>query len=108
LGRQGGPRKAAQWRRRLARHGISGLPVTQFCAREGVSVSAFDYWRRWLQADAAPVDDRPKASAHDPFAPVEVVSTRSVTTRFAGGVVMEIPEDLLTTALRTLAEAQPC
>jgi len=108
MGRQGDPRKAAQWRRRLARHGASGLPVTRFCAREGVSVSAFEYWRRRLQADAAPVGDRPQAPAHDLFSPVEVVSRRSVTIRFAGGAVMEIPEDLLTTALRTLAEAPPC
>ena len=108
MGRQADPRKAAQWRRRLARHGASGLPVTRFCAREGVSVSAFEYWRRRLQADPAPVDDRPRAPAHDVFAPVEVVSGRGVTIRFAGGAVVEIPEDLLTTALRTLAEAPPC
>ena len=108
MGRQADPRKAAQWRRRLARHGASGLPVTRFCVREGVSVSAFEYWRRRLQADAAPVDDRPRAPAHDVFAPVEVVSGRAVTIRFTSGAVMEIPEDLLATALRTLAEAQPC
>lgn len=108
MGRQADPRKASQWRRRLARHSLSGLTVTRFCAREGVSVSAFEYWRRRLQADAAPVAAGPAAPAHDLFAPVEVVGGRSVTIRFTGGTVMEIPEDLLMTALRTLAEAQPC
>lgn len=107
MGRQGDPRKAAPWRRRLARHGASGLPVTRFCAREGVLVSAFEYWRRRLQADVAPVDDRPKAPAHALLSPVAVFSRRSVTIRFASNAVMENPEDLLTTAMRTLTEAQP-
>jgi len=42
------PRKAAAWQRRLQRLTAAGTTVAEFCDREGVSISAFQYWRRRL------------------------------------------------------------
>jgi hypothetical protein len=42
-----------QWRQRLRRQRGSGLPIVEFCRREGVSPHGFHVWRRKL-AKAAP------------------------------------------------------
>ena len=113
MGRQSDPRKAAAWERRLARFGDSELTVARFCDREGVSIATFHYWQRKLR-DAS-VEETAWATPAAPvarFDPVEVVSRQAVTIRFAGGAVMEIPEDredLVKVAIHALAsEAQPC
>ena len=113
MGRQSDPRTSAAWGRRLARFRESGLSVSQFCVREGVSVGAFQYWQRKFEGDGALIDEPVTASApRGLFAPVEVVSRQAVTIRFAGGAVMEIPEgreDLVAAAVRVLVgKAQPC
>jgi hypothetical protein len=113
MGRQSDPRKAAVWERRLARFGDSGLTVARFCAREGVSIATFHYWQRKLRdASANEAAWSAPAAPVARFDPVEVASRPAVTIRFAGGVVMEIPEDredLLKVAVLALAsEAAPC
>ena len=45
------PRLRADWIARLDRFGRSALTVADFCADEGVSVSAFYQWRRKLRGD---------------------------------------------------------
>ena len=42
----GGAHKAALWQARVAAWAASGLTQRAFCAREGLSLSTFDYWRR--------------------------------------------------------------
>jgi len=113
MGRQSDPRKAAAWERRLARFGDSELTVARFCDREGVSIATFHYWQRKLR-DAS-VEETAWATPAAPvarFDPVEVVSRQAVTIRFAGGAVMEIPEDredLVQAAVRALLGAPaPC
>jgi hypothetical protein len=113
MGRQSDPRKAAAWERRLARYGDSGLTVGRFCDREGVSIATFHYWQRKLH-DAS-VDETVSATPTAPMArfdPVEVMSRQAVTIRFAGGAVMEIPEDredlLKATILALLGAPAPC
>jgi hypothetical protein len=113
MGRQSDPRKAAAWERRLARFGDSGLTVGRFCDREGVSIATFHYWQRKLR-DAS-VDETAWATPAAPvarFDPVEVMSRQAVTIRFAGGAVMEIPEDredlVKAVVLALTTEAAPC
>ena len=113
MGRQTDPRKAVAWERRLARFGDSGLTVARFCDREGVSIATFHYWQRKLR-DAS-VDETVSATPTAPMArfdPVEVMSRQAVTIRFAGGAVMEIPEDredlLKATILALLGAPAPC
>jgi hypothetical protein len=43
-------RRLAAWRQRLEQFARSGLPVTRFCAAEGVSVASFYLWRKRLTA----------------------------------------------------------
>jgi hypothetical protein len=47
------------WRQRLQRQSTSGLSISAFCAREGVSCTSFQTWKRRLATRSLP---RP----HDP------------------------------------------
>jgi hypothetical protein len=47
------------WRQRLQRQSTSGLSIAAFCAREGVSCSSFQAWRRRLAAQARPACPEP-------------------------------------------------
>jgi hypothetical protein len=78
-----------------------------------VSIATFHYWQRKLRdgsADAAAWVTPAAPMAR--FDPVEVVSRQAVTIRFAGGAVMETPddrEDLVQAAVRALLGAPaPC
>ena len=60
----------ALWRKRVHRQADSGLTVAQFCARERLSVTTFQTWKRRLRLiDLA---DRPTAAAPPAFLPVTV------------------------------------
>jgi hypothetical protein len=107
VARQADERKFLEWRGRLARHAKSGLTVARFCDREDIAVATFHYWRRKCGGEAAtPEPTRPQ------FTPVEVVGGGSVTIRFPGGTVMEIPEpdeDLLRVVIGALTSgSEPC
>ena len=108
MARPADPRKAAAWQRRLQRFTASGTTVAEFCDREGVSISAFQYWRRRLGPQQHERIASPETSV---FQPVDLVSQRAVTIRFAGGV-MEIPgdrSDLVRIAISAMsAEPEPC
>ena len=54
-------KKWAAWRQRLERFGRSGLPVTRFCAAEGVSLASFYLWRKKLAAEKREAQPRPPA-----------------------------------------------
>jgi Transposase len=47
------------WRLRLRRQAASGLSISAFCAREGVSSASFYAWRRRLAAAPAVRPDTP-------------------------------------------------
>ena len=87
MARHADERRFLEWRGRLARHAKSGLTVARFCEREDVAVATFHYWRRKCRGAAAS-QEQPRPE----FTPVEVVHGASVTIRFPGGTVMEIPE----------------
>ena len=42
------PRKSLAGQRRLQQFSASGMTVSKFCDREGVSVATFHYWRQRL------------------------------------------------------------
>ena len=107
MAREPDQRKRAEWRSRLARHAKSDLTVARFCARENVAVATFHYWRRKCRDEAAVAEEPPAE-----FTAVEVVNGGSVTIRFPGGAVMEIPEpreSLLRAVIGALAGGcEPC
>ena len=109
MARPADPRKAAAWERRLQRFTASGTTVAEFCDREGVSISAFQYWRRRLGARQ---HERIASPETPVFQPVDLVSQRAVVIRFTAGGVMEIPGDrydLIRVAISALsAEPEPC
>ena len=85
MARPADPRKFQAWQRRLKRHATSGLSVARFCSRERVSVTTFQYWRQRCSRTAP----EPSAlTSPSVFSPVEFLSHRGVTIRFAAGAVM--------------------
>ena len=109
MARPADPRKSASWRRRLQRFTASGMSVSKFCDREGVSVAAFHYWRGKLRP-SQPEQASPAAAMV--FQPVDLVRQQAVVVRFTSGGVMEIPGDrgdLVRIAIMAMsAEPQPC
>ena len=103
------PRKSLAWQRRLQQFTASGMTVSKFCDREGVSVATFQYWRHRLAPQRPEQVSRLVAPV---FQAVDLLSQRAVVIRFASGGVMEIPEDrvdLVRIAIATLAgEPEPC
>ena len=89
------PRKSAAWQRRLQQFTASGMTVSKFCDREGVSVTAFHYWRRRLGLQQPEQDSRLAAPV---FQAVDLLSQRAVVIRFAATSV----ETLLTAACSCL------
>lgn len=71
------------WKQRLRRHSTSGLSVTEFCAREGVSSPAFSYWKRRLAAAACAAEQPPPL-----FVPLHLDGQRR--DRGSAGVRVEI------------------
>ena len=53
------------WRQRLQRQSTSGLSISAFCAREGISCSSFQAWKRRLAARSLPA--RPEPSLFVPL-----------------------------------------
>jgi hypothetical protein len=47
------------WRQRLQRQSASGLSISAFCAREGVSCASFQAWKRRLAARSLPARPEP-------------------------------------------------
>jgi len=78
------------WRQRCQRQTASGLSVTAFCAREGVSDAAFYSWKRRLAAATEPVARRSPL-----FVPVRVpVPSPDPGSSPTRGVVLELPHRL--------------
>jgi hypothetical protein len=42
------------WRQRLRQHSASGLSITEFCSRAGVSCSSFYQWKRRFAVESGP------------------------------------------------------
>lgn len=73
---------AKRWRDRLARWRESGLSVSEFCWREGVSPPSFYQWRKRLRR--SPHSGNRSAGA-PVFLPVEVVGSAGESSPLARG-----------------------
>jgi len=82
------------WRQRLRRQSTSGLSISAFCAREGVSCASFQAWKRRLAARALParpeaplfvplhLDPQPPEGGQAPVHAVELELPHQVRLRF--------------------------
>lgn len=84
-----------QWRQRIDRQPASGLSITAFCSREGVSQASFHAWKRRLhgpsparrsssQASAARGSRKRPGASRGPAGARRVVVGRTVPTPGAG------------------------
>ena len=46
-------RSRSQWQQLISSYQTSGLSRKDFCQREGIALSTFDYWKRKLRAQTA-------------------------------------------------------
>jgi transposase len=90
-GRRPDPATRQCWQQRLERFRRSGLTVSAFCDREGISVASFYLWRRRLQHDLpAPAADAPR------LVPVRLVTapaSTSVELVLPSGCILRLPSD---------------
>ena len=117
MARSTDPKKAALWEGRFRRFAESGLPVTRFCASEGVSESSFYYWEAKLAPSGRHRPTRvpvpplaqalPRAAASDLFKPVAVVPARcGVVVRLPGGTQIEVDASQLDAIQAIVAAVQ--
>ena len=78
------------WRQRLHRQLSSGLSIAAFCAREGVTCSAFYAWKRRLTARSRPAPAQPPV-----FVPLRLDLPRRTGDSGPGpGVELELPQQV--------------
>jgi transposase-like protein len=114
--------KVAFWKFVLAEHAESGLNISAFCRREGVSQASFYQWRKKLAGGAV----EPPSATHLPtphFVPVEITSANdasalsdqavakhaaTLTIRTPDGYAVDIsastPANLIERSLRVLGQ----
>jgi transposase len=102
-GRRPDPAVHTLWQQRLLRFERSGLSVTAFCDREGVSTPSFYAWRRRLRC-AAP--DGPR------FLPVQVLPVAApIELVLPGGAVLRLSSGCDLAFVRALVDSlggAPC
>lgn len=101
-------KKWAAWRQRLERFGRAGLPVTRFCAAEGVSLASFYLWRKKLAAARREAEGQVVAGEGQAFSPVTLVGTSTLVVELPGGTRLQVPAGnvgLLRAALEEIAAA---
>jgi hypothetical protein len=65
------PKLHALWRDRVGRQALSGLTITEFCAREHLAAGSFHAWKRRLRlVDLA--EQRPASAPSSAFLPITV------------------------------------
>jgi hypothetical protein len=81
------PHLERTWRQRLRRQTDSGLSISAFCAREGVSSASFHAWKRRLTAGSLPPRPRPPL-----FVPLHLDPSQGQADPIPGrGVEIELP-----------------
>ena len=77
--------REAFWRRALKRRVQSGMTISEFCASEGLTASAYHYWRREIERRDAEASEADWGLASEPtLAAVELVEDA------VGGATIEI------------------
>lgn len=77
------------WRLRLSRQATSGLSITAFCQREGVSTPSFHAWKRRLAPPQATTPHHPPL-----FVPIRLDSSPTTTTSPDLGFEIELPHHI--------------
>jgi hypothetical protein len=94
-GRRPDPATRQRWQQRLERFRRTGLNVTDFCDREGISVASFYAWRRRLRHSPAAADPEPprlvpvRLVASPGSAPVELLLPSGLVLRLASEIDTE-------------------
>jgi transposase len=105
-GRRPDPTVHTLWQQRLLRFEHSGLSVSAFCDREGVSTPSFYAWRRRLRIDPSAAPDGPR------FLPVRVLAVASpVELVLPGGAVLRLTSGCDLAFVRSLVDSlggAPC
>jgi hypothetical protein len=84
------PARERLWRKRLASWKASGLKVSEFCEREGITPTAFAHWRKTLRAR----DAQATAADTNTFVPIHITPTIAVVpldVTLVGGRVVRVP-----------------
>lgn len=108
MARRSSDQKRAFWRMVIQLQGESGLPIREFCEREGVSQASFFAWRRKLEQGAAAAEShRPqeKKNAEDspPLVPVRLLEAKgaaAVEVVSPSGLVLRVHDDAGTENVR--------
>lgn len=108
-------RKRRQWQERFERHCSGGLTVSDFCAKERVSVNTFYYWAKRIDrcsiaarsAESAAASERQRKLSRPPRIATEsfsAVAAKTALVRFRLGTTVEVlvPADCLD-VIRSLA-----
>ena len=102
------PARERVWRKRLLRWKASGLKVREFCAREGVTPTAFAHWRKEIAAR----DARRAETTAPPFVPICVPPAPvPLEVSLVGGRVIRVPPGFDPAHLRAVVaalEGPPC
>src|SRR5262249_51653247 len=83
------------WHQRLQRFARSGLSITAFCEREGISPPSFYAWRRRLRHGLPAPRFLPVRVAPQPTAPVELLLPSGCVLRLTPGCDLAWIRDLL-------------
>lgn len=86
--------KAEQWRKHIEAQGKSGLSQGEYCARKGLSLASFGYWRQRLS-------NKEPSSERFVSLPISGVLLEVVI----GSAVIRIPPGSDLTELRRVVEA---
>jgi transposase-like protein len=91
MARTAGGSKASVWRQRFHDYSKSGLTVTTFCRKAGVSVPTFYHWRRKLKVERRPGRSRRDETTSPAFRSVTVLPiTPAVAVCLPQGARIEV------------------
>lgn len=93
--RQSNVEREEFWGFVLSEHSKSGLSVSEFCRREGVSQASFYQWRKRLVASSGPTTARLSSdglSGNTSFIPVEVVSQPAIQSSNTAALTIRTPQ----------------
>ena len=100
------PVRERLWRKRLSWWKASGLKVSEFCKRKGVTPTAFAHWRKEIAARDARAAPGPPL-----FVPVHVSEVPAIEVALSGGRVVRVPPGFDPAHLRDVVvalEGPPC
>lgn len=97
-------KKLSYWQQHFSRRQSSGLSQRAYCAREGLALSTFDYWRRQILLNAG----KRSSAAPLTLVPVQIARQPDHTTlRSPGGWELILPCSVALADLADLLKQLP-